>query len=1010
MVAFIVLAGKNFGMVVHADEGPLASLPDEITLYYVQNEYSKKIDIPNEYPTSYHIDMSQLPANTTVSAAVGAFVYANDKGLIAPCQRNVGIAISMGYIEDLDCVHYFERTDRLNTFRYSPCYDIVVVDCGSYHKEIDVYVKNYAEIEAQKRLEKTASEITAGLTSDYEKLEAITKWVADNTDYSVDYSLLHNIVLSEKGDCIANSWYITQMCKSVGIKNARLRRAFQDDNICGSGHVNSYVECKVGEKAGGYEVDVWAGERGRGYILNPDPEGFYVWCEDASTVFQYDGFEKNITIPDKINGNDITTLGKVDRFDENAFAPMFYSKVDMECPVEQVNIPSGITKINKKVLSGAPNLKNIVVAAGNANYKSVDGSLFEKNGKLLYVPPATNSLMITNPDDIQSIDDSAFDDVSDLYIYYGGDKASWNGKGLAIPEKAKDKVTVLFGTTRVTGISVTNPSIQISGRGSKLQIDASVAPANAVNQKIYYKTSDKIIAQVDEDGVIEARGKGICTITAQTADGGFTQDINVEVTNAGRKIIITGGVVANGADKGKKEAYVNVGDTITIVANEEIDNSYFSNWTFPESLTALNNNPNLVYAKSVTLTMPDADVTVVANYSAGQLDFLNNINCENFYCEGSLVQLSVNTAINGGDTTYIRKGIKWSTSDPNIATIDENGILTTLGEGGVTIYATADTARQGNKTVSANITVLEHELIEDTKVIVQMTDCISIPTIVRGTCSHCNQEATVYVPADGEHYWSLTGEVIIKERTCTEPGIARNRCAVCGVCGEYELPPLGHDLDNGVVTKEPTKTEPGERVCTCKRCGEKVPEVIAATGGPEEPQTNPPANPADNPVVQNPITVAIPTSNVYPVDSPIQDNKKTAKYIVTSASDSPTVAYIAPVSKKSKTATVPSTIDVEGQTYKVTEIKANAFSGSKKLTKITIGENVNKIGAKAFYGCTNLKTINIKTSKLTLKSVGKDAFGKVNKKATATVPKKMKKSYTNILRKRGLKGKKQKIK
>ena len=74
-----------------------------------------------------------------------------------------------------------------------------------------------------------------------------------------------------------------------------------------------------------------------------------------------------------------------------------------------------------------------------------------------------------------------------------------------------------------------------------------------------------------------------------------------------------------------------------------------------------------------------------------------------------------------------------------------------------------------------------------------------------------------------------------------------------------------------------------------------------------------------------------------------------------------------------------------------------------------IGKNVTTIGKKAFYKCKNLKTITIKTSKLTKKKVGRSAFKNINAKATIKVPKKKLKTYKTILKAAGV-GSKVKIK
>ena len=108
-----------------------------------------------------------------------------------------------------------------------------------------------------------------------------------------------------------------------------------------------------------------------------------------------------------------------------------------------------------------------------------------------------------------------------------------------------------------------------------------------------------------------------------------------------------------------------------------------------------------------------------------------------------------------------------------------------------------------------------------------------------------------------------------------------------------------------------------------------------------------------------------------------------------------------PKSKNAKKLTIPKTISANGKTYKVTEIKANAFKGMKKLTAVTIGENVKTIGKSAFQNCAKLKTITIKTKKLTSSSVKSNAFKGIYKKATFKCPKGKASAYKKILLKKG---------
>ena len=60
------------------------------------------------------------------------------------------------------------------------------------------------------------------------------------------------------------------------------------------------------------------------------------------------------------------------------------------------------------------------------------------------------------------------------------------------------------------------------------------------------------------------------------------------------------------------------------------------------------------------------------------------------------------------------------------------------------------------------------------------------------------------------------------------------------------------------------------------------------------------------------------------------------------------VEYKKPVSKKVTSVTIPDKVTISGKAYKVTGVSANAFSGCKKLKKVTVGKNALKgINAKA---------------------------------------------------------------
>ena len=187
--------------------------------------------------------------------------------------------------------------------------------------------------------------------------------------------------------------------------------------------------------------------------------------------------------------------------------------------------------------------------------------------------------------------------------------------------------------------------------------------------------------------------------------------------------------------------------------------------------------------------------------------------------------------------------------------------------------------------------------------------------------------------------------------------------------------------------------------------------------------TNPGSTPSANPSEGNKATatpapsdksVIAPGETKAPADAKAPEtagtkiaSKKGDTYKVTDTSGKiPEVELTkSAAKKKAKTVVIPKTVKVDGVNYKVTAIAEKAFAGNKKLKTVVIGADIEKIGAKAFYKCVNLKKVTIQTTKLKAKTVGAKAFAKIHKKAVVKVPKAKKKAYKKWLKKRGIGGK-----
>lgn len=104
---------------------------------------------------------------------------------------------------------------------------------------------------------------------------------------------------------------------------------------------------------------------------------YQVWQDGTVSVSEYNGEDTEITIPTKLSGRSVTSIGNI--------SGSFYSNYT---GVKTLNIPAEIVSIKEGCLSNLEYLESINVDSGNTMYSSSNGVLFSKGKWVLYAYPA----------------------------------------------------------------------------------------------------------------------------------------------------------------------------------------------------------------------------------------------------------------------------------------------------------------------------------------------------------------------------------------------------------------------------------------------------------------------------------------------------------------------------------------------------------------------------------------------------------------------------------------------
>ena len=235
---------------------------------------------------------------------------------------------------------------------------------------------------------------------------------------------------------------------------------------------------------------------------------------------------------------------------------------------------------------------------------------------------------------------------------------------------------------RVSSVTLNYTSLVIE-KGHSKQITATIYPSNAYNKTLIWSSSNPSVASVNSTGLVTGLGVGNAVISATTTDGSnITATCNVEVR-----------IYANEVNLNKHGTSIYAGGTEQLTAQVLPEDASIKTVTWSSSNTnvATVNQNGLVTAKKVgnaIVTATATDGSGVSGSCVVTVTGITNI---------SLNKSSTSIYVGGTETLtatiipsdVINKTLTWSSSNTNVATVNQNGLVTAKALGSAIITATA---------------------------------------------------------------------------------------------------------------------------------------------------------------------------------------------------------------------------------------------------------------------------------------------------------------------------------
>ncbi len=260
----------------------------------------------------------------------------------------------------------------------------------------------------------------------------------------------------------------------------------------------------------------------------------------------------------------------------------------------------------------------------------------------------------------------------------------------------KIELTRINTNDKVTGVALDKNALTLS-IGNTGQLVATVIPATATNKNVSWKSSNTSIATVDNNGLVTAVGVGSAIITVTTNEGSFTDNCTVTV----EAIHLTN---------------INIVETLVALklnATQQLTTTFTPANATNQSVTWKSSNTTVatVSASGMVTAVGYGEATITVTSNDGGLTDSCSIHIATIPVTSvSVSPVAVTLGVNATQQLTATvlpidatdKSVKWTSDNAAVATVDANGMVTTLAAGNAVIQVKTN---DGGYIATSTITV-----------------------------------------------------------------------------------------------------------------------------------------------------------------------------------------------------------------------------------------------------------------------------------------------------------------